>query len=256
MHLPLPSTFLLLGAGLLAGAMNAVAGGGTFVTLPALLLAGVPSVTANASSTVALFPGGLASAWAYREDLSGLQGVSPRRLVPVSLAGGLVGALLLLLTPGATFDRLLPWLLLGASGVFALGPRLTRALGARAHLRPRALLSLQFLLALYGGYFGGAVGILMMAVWSVLGSADLRALNPLKTLLVAATNAVAALCFVLLGAVSWPETLLLLGSAGVGGYGGARLARHLDPRHLRGGVLGLTLLLTLLYFLRAHGGRG
>jgi uncharacterized membrane protein YfcA len=241
----------LLGAGLLAGAMNAVAGGGTFVTLPALVLAGVPSVVANASSTVALFPGGLASTWAYRADLSAPRGVSLRTLVAVSLAGGLVGALLLVLTPRAAFDQLLPWLLLLASGVFALGARPGLMPGPHVRASPPVLLSLQFLLAVYGGYFGGAVGIMMMAVWSLLGRSDLKVLNPLKALLVTATNTIAVLCFVVLGAVSWPETLLVLGAAVVGGYAGARLARRMDSRHLRLGVTGLSLLLTLAYFLRA-----
>jgi uncharacterized membrane protein YfcA len=245
------TTAWLLGAGLLAGAMNAVAGGGTFVTLPALVLAGVPSVTANASSTVALFPGGLASTWAYRADLSAPEGVSLRALVGVSLAGGFVGALLLLLTPRAAFDRLLPWLLLMASGVFALGPRVGGALHQRVRVPPATRLVLQFLLALYGGYFGGAVGIMMMAVWSLLGASDLKVLNPLKTLMVTATNAIAGVCFVALGAVSWPETLVLLGASVVGGYAGARLARRLDSRHLRLGVTGFSLLLTLAYFLRS-----
>jgi uncharacterized protein len=123
--------------------------------------------------------------------------------------------------------------------------------GPRVRASPALRLALQFLLAVYGGYFGGAVGIMMMAVWSLLGSSDLKVLNPLKALLVTATNTIAVLCFVVLGAVSWPETLLVLGAAVVGGYAGARLARRMDSRHLRLGVTALSLLLTLAYFLRA-----
>ncbi|MET0406454.1 MAG: sulfite exporter TauE/SafE family protein, partial [Cystobacter sp.] len=121
----------------------------------------------------------------------------------------------------------------------------------RARLPPAALSTLQFLLSVYGGYFGGAVGIMMMAVWSLLGTSDLKLLNPLKTLLVAATNAIAVLCFIVLGAVSWSQTLVLLGASVVGGYTGARLARRLQARHLRRGVIGYCFLLTLAFFVRA-----
>lgn len=245
------SFVILLGAGLLAGAMNAVAGGGTFVTLPALMLVGVPSVAANASSTVALFPGSLASTWALRADLAPLEGVTPRALGVTSAVGGLFGAVLLLLTPGAAFARLIPWLLLGATGVFVLGPRVSGALRGRLRLGPLPLLVLQFFLAVYGGYFGGAVGILMMAVWSLLSPADLKTLTPLKTLLVAVTNATAVLCFILTAEVAWRETLVVLGAAVVGGLVGARAARSLSARHLRLGVTGLSVLMTLAFFLRA-----
>jgi len=246
------SFVLLLGAGLLAGAMNAIAGGGSFFTLPALVLAGVPSLAANASSTVALFPGGLASVWAYREDLQPVNGVSLRPLLVVSLLGGFLGSMLLLLTPQTAFDRVLPWLLLWATLTFAVGRRLGEALRQRVRITAPPVLVLQFLLAIYGGYFGGAVGIMMMAVWSLLSPADLHGLNPAKTLLVAATNAVAVLCFVVAGKVAWLETLTLLGAAAVGGYGGARLARRMNPGALRLGVILVSVLMTIAFFVRAH----
>jgi uncharacterized protein len=245
------STWVLLGAGLLAGAMNALAGGGSFISLPALVLAGVPSLAANASSTVALFPGGLASAWAFREDLQPVSGVPLRALLGVSLLGGFLGALLLLLTTQRAFDQVLPWLLLWATLVFAGGRRVGEALRRRVRISPGAVLGIQFLLAIYGGYFGGAVGIMMMAVWSLLSPTGLHGLNPARTLLVAATNAIAVLCFIVAGTVAWPETLLLLGGTVVGGYGGARLARRLRPEVLRGGVILVSTLMTIAFFVRA-----
>ncbi|HLI12355.1 MAG TPA: sulfite exporter TauE/SafE family protein [Alphaproteobacteria bacterium] len=246
------SVLSLLGAGLLAGAMNAVAGGGSFVTLPALIHAGLPSVAANASSTVALFPGSLASAWAYRADLVSLGGVRLRALLAASLVGGAAGAALLLATPAATFDAVIPWLLLLATLALAFGRRLGAALRRRGRpISAPPVLAAQFLLAVYGGYFGGAVGIMMMAVWGLIDGADLRAMNPAKTVLVAATNAIAVLCFAVAGAVRWPETLAVLVSAALGGYAGARLARRLDARLIRAGVVAITAAITVAFFLRA-----
>ncbi len=230
--------------------MNAVAGGGSFLTLPALLLAGLPSVAANASSTVALFPASLASTWAFRRDLVGIGTVSLRTLLPVSLAGGAAGAVLLLVTPSAVLDEILPWLLLVATLAFAFGHRAGLALRRLLRIEPVALLLAQGLLAVYGGYFGGAVGIRMMATWSLLSTVDVKAMNPPKTLLVAATNAAAVLCFISAGQVWWKETLVMLIAAVVGGYVGARQARHLEPRLLRGGVILLTATMTLAFFWR------
>src|SRR4051794_31496011 len=152
--------------------MNAAAGGGSFVTLPAMVAVGVPPVEANTSSTVALFPGGLASAVAYRDDLTPLGGLPLRPLAPVTLAGGLAGALLLLLTPAGAFDRIVPWLLLAGSLAFAFGGRAGAALRRVVRIGPPALLACQFLLGVYGGYFGGAVGIMMMAAWGLFGVSD------------------------------------------------------------------------------------
>ena len=242
---------LLIGAGFLAGAMNAIAGGGSFVTLSALVLVGLPSVSANASSTVALFPASLASSWAYRRDLSSIGAVSLRALLPVSLVGGALGSLLLLATPSALFDELIPWLLLLATLAFAFGQRAGLALRRLLSIGPVPLLLAQFLLAVYGGYFGGAVGIMMMAVWSLLSTVDIKAMNPAKTVLVAAANAVAVLCFIAAREVWWEETLVTLVAAALGGYAGARLARRLDPQWLRRGVLLLTVAMTVAFFVRA-----
>jgi uncharacterized protein len=251
-HLP-----LLLAAGFLAGTMNAVAGGGSFLTLPALVLAGLPSVVANASSTVALFPGSLASIWVYRDGIARVDGVLPGvsiwPLLATSLVGGLAGAVLLLATPSTTFDRVIPWLLLLATLALAFGPRIGLALRRVVRIGAPALLAVQFLLGIYGGYFGGAVGIMMMAAWSLLGSADLKAMNPVKTLLVAATNAVAVLCFAAAGAVRWPETIAVLLAALAGGYAGAHAGRRLSPRLIRAAVVAITAAMTAAFFIRAWG---
>ena len=186
------SVSILLGAGLLAGALNAAAGGGSFVTIPALVFAGLPSVAANASSTVALLPGTLASAWAWRRDFRPFEGVPLRTMLLISLGGGLAGALLLLATSERAFDALLPWLLLTGTLVFAFGRQLGVALRRWVSIGPRAVLGAQVVLSVYAGYFGGGVGIMMMAVWSVLGQADVKAMSAARTLLVSAASAVAS----------------------------------------------------------------
>jgi uncharacterized membrane protein YfcA len=245
--------FILLSiAGAVAGAMNAAAGGGSFVTLPALIFAGLPSVEANASSTVALFPGAMASAFAYRDDFRPFELVSLRLLMFVSLVGGLVGALILLRTPSKTFDAIVPWLLLVGTLVFAFGARAGVWLRRHVRIGPRTLLGCQFLLGIYCGYFGGAVGIMTLATWSLLGMTDIRAMNATKTLLVGATNAVAVVCFIIAGKIWWEQTCVVLFAAILGGYGGARLARRLPPHQLRLAITVFNLLITAVFFLRAN----
>jgi uncharacterized membrane protein YfcA len=241
---------LLVASGFVAGAMNAFAGGGSFLTLPVLIFVGLPSVPANASSTVALFPGSLTSAWAYRRELAGVGGVPLKSLLAVSLVGGLAGALLLLFTPQAAFDAVLPWLLLVATLALTLGGKVVRAPrhGERAGTVP--MLAAQLLLAIYGGYFGGAVGIMLLATWSMLGSADLKAMNPAKTLLVGAMNSVAIVCFCVAGKVWWFETLTMMVAAAVGGYVGARVSRRMEPRWVRLGVTVITVTMTVVFFVR------
>lgn len=243
---------MLLGAGALGGAMNAMTGGGSFVTLPALIAAGVPSVAANASSTIALYPGGLASAWVYRGGLDRIAGVPLRPTLVATLAGGLVGALLLLWTPGVLFDRVLPWLLLAATLALAFGRQLGPALRARFRAGTGTLLTIQFLLGLYGGYFGGAVGLMMMAAWNLLDGADVKTLNPARTLLVSAANSIAVLCFAISGIVHWRAALLVAIGAAVGGYLGAVLGKRLPAGLVRIATVLLALAMTLTFFLRAY----
>jgi len=227
---------LLVVAGLLAGAMNAVAGGGSFVTFPTLVLLGLPPVAANATSTVALFPGTIASTWAYRDGLTGVAGVSLR--------------LLLLFAPASTFDAVVPWLLLLATLTFAGGREFGLALSRRLRIGTGTMLVCQFLISIYGGYFGGAVGLMMLAVWSLLDTTELKAMAPARTLLVSGANGAAVVCFVIAGAVRWPEMLAMLTSAIVGGYGAARVAKRLPPGLIRVLVLVLSATVTAWFFLR------
>lgn len=247
----LETTLLLAGAGLLAGAMNALAGGGSFVTLPALIAAGVPSIAANATSTVALYPGGLASAWVYRSGLGEVAGVPARPMLAVTLAGGLAGALLLLWTPSSAFDAILPWLLATATLALAFGPKVAPWLQRHAQLGAPPILVLQFALGVYGGYFGGAVGLMMMAAWSLLAGADLKALNPARTLMVSAANTVAVVCFALAGAVRWREALIVGATAILGGYLGAHFGRRLDSGLVRAATIALSVAMTAVFFVRA-----
>ncbi len=245
---------LTFSAGLLAGAMNAPAGGGSFVSLPTLIAVGVPPVQANASSTVALFPGGLASAWAYRDGLRPVGGVPLRLLLAATLSGGLTGALLLLRTSSAAFTFVLPWLLLVASLALAFGRRLGEALRRRWQVRAPAVLLVQFALGVYGGYFGGAVGIMMMAMWGLIDKRDLKDLNAPRTLLVSAANAVAVLAFTAANAVHWPVTLAMLAGAVAGGYGGARAGRRASPEAIRAFTLIATSCITLAFFWKTYFG--
>jgi uncharacterized protein len=243
---------LIATAGFAAGAMNALAGGGSFVTLPALIAAGVPSVLANASSTVALLPGGAASSWAYRDGLAPVGAVPLRSLLATTLIGGAIGAVLLLATPTTAFDVALPWLLLLATLALASGPRLGPWLHSRYRVRPSVVLAIQFLLGIYGGYFGGAVGIMMVAVWALLDTRDLKSLNASRTLLVTTANFTAVLIFIIARSVYWPLTIIMLVAATLGGYGGAYLGRRVDPKLTRRITLIMTACITLAFLIRTY----
>ena len=243
---------LLACAGLLAGAMNAIAGGGSFVSFPAMVAAGLPAVAANVSSTVALFPGTLASTWAYRRVFAQPAALSVRAMLPVTLAGGLLGAVLLLATPGRLFDAIVPFLLLLATLTFAFGSRAVAALHRIVAVGPGAILPMQFVISIYGGYFGGAVGLMMMAMWSLLtANPDLKAMAPIRMLMVSIANSAAVVWFIGSGAVWWPQTLAMLGASAVGGYVGARLTQWMPASVVRGVVVALSATVTVLFFLRS-----
>lgn len=247
------SDLLLIGAALIAGLMNAVAGGGSFFTFPALVFTGVPSIIANASSTVALFPGAFASAWGYRDDFKGFDGVSWAPVLVVSTVGGIGGALLLLYTPEKTFDAIVPWLLLTATLAFSFGPWLAprlQGLSPSIRIRPATLLPTQFVVGLYAGYFGGAIGLIMLAAWSLLGLTDVKAMNPNRTLIGGTMNAAAVICFIIAGKILWPQTLMMLVAAVVGGYAGARIGRRMNPHHIRVVVTIISVLMTIAFFRR------
>jgi uncharacterized membrane protein YfcA len=258
MHLTISDTPILLTAGFLAGIMNAVAGGGTFLTFPALVFIGLPSVAANQTSTIAVFPGQVASFWAYRKILA-----AGKRTVLVlgltSLFGGCLGAILLLYTSSAAFDRLVPWLLLFATLLFAYGKNLRQRLGWRlveasgGEIGWSALLkaaALQLVIGLYGGFYGAGAGILELAVLDMLGLEDINLANALKVILTTAFNALALVIFIAVGEVFWPEALIMgLATIG-GGYGGAWVAQRLPQAWVRGFVTVIGAMMTAYFFAR------
>lgn len=238
-------------AGVMGGALNSVAGGGSFIGLPALLYAGIPPVAANATNTLALWPGAVSSAVAYRRDTR----ASLKTLVvlgAVSLAGGLLGALLLVRTSDTSFMRLLPWLMLVAATAFTFSSRLTphASAGPPQHLVAPWAVLLQFVIAVYGGYFGGGIGIMMLATLSVAGMTDIHEMNGLKSTLGATINGIALAEFIFKGAVSWRPGLIMVAGGIIGGYTGASLARRVDRRHVRLFVIAVGWTMTIYFFLR------
>ncbi|WP_159911661.1 sulfite exporter TauE/SafE family protein [Pantoea sp. 18069] len=243
--------FLLLAAAFVAGALNAVAGGGSFLTLPALVFTGVPPVVANATGTVALLPGYLAGAWGFREDVQSPPGLSMKSVIVLSLLGGAAGALLLLVTPDATFRRVVPWLLLAATAMFAFGPQLRRWTAGAAHDGPPALLPAglgMLAVAIYGGYFNGGLGIVLLALFGLLGQTRLAAMNGMKNLVSALLTAIAVVVYAAGGLVEWPQALGMMVAATLGGYGGARLARRIPAPWLRAGIVVTGLVMSALFF--------
>ncbi|HQQ70752.1 MAG TPA: sulfite exporter TauE/SafE family protein [Alicycliphilus sp.] len=242
-------TALLLAAAFVAGALNAVAGGGSFLTLPALVFTGVPPVVANATGTVALLPGYVAGAWGFREDMAPPPGLSRRAVVLLSLAGGSAGAALLLVTPDATFRRVVPWLLLAATALFAFGPQLRQWAGSGQHGASAAKAGWGLLaVAGYGGYFNGGLGILLLALFGLLGQTQLNAMNGMKNLVSALLTAISVLIYAAGGIVQWQQALVMMVAATLGGYGGARVARKLPAPVLRWGIVATGLVMAGLFF--------
>ena len=245
---------LLGGAGLLAGALNAVAGGGSFITFPALVHSGLNSILANTTSSVALWPASIASVVAYRQELASQRPLL-LRLGAASIAGSLLGAGLLLWISPRTFDHLVPWLLLLATLLFAFSGRITQALQQRPDRPPPSLASFtfgQFAVAIYGGFFGGGMGIMMLAMMSLYSRDSLHRMNALKTALTTLINGTAVLAFVLSGQIALQQGLLVGIGGLLGGYGGARLARRVSAARLKQVVVIFGLLLTVHFFSKTY----
>ncbi len=244
---------MAFGAAFVAGAINSVAGGGTLLSFPVLIWIGLPSITANATSTVGIWPASLGGMWGYRRELKGLTSRSYILIVP-SAAGGIIGAVLLRLTPTNVFDRLVPLLILFATFLFMLQEPVQRAIrrSGTGHAESRSwvigAIIFQFFVALYGGYFGAGIGILMLAALGILGYTDIHQMNGLKNLLALFINGVAALYFVAMGMIQWPWALLMAVGAIAGGYGGAGVARRIGPKAVRRIVVlvGFSMALSLL----------
>ena len=252
---------LVLVAAVIAGAVNAIAGGGTLLTFPALVGLGVPGLVANATSTVALWPGTVASMWGYRDLLVGMRSWVTRFAIP-SLVGGLVGALLLLATPAARFDAIVPWLILGATLLFVIQkplaerirrrnesrgvPSLVDDQAADRAVRPSmTLLAYQFGVAVYGGYFGAGIGILTLAALGFMGFRNIHRMNGLKNFGGMCANLVATATFAVSGLVSWPVAGVMAVGAMAGGYGGSRLAQRVSQARVRQAIIVIGLASSL-----------
>ena len=237
------------------GIMNALAGGGTLLTFPALLLVGVPAIEANATSTIALLPGAASSMAGYRREVSAHRQWLKSLLLP-SLLGGALGSVLLLLTPERTFRNLAPFLVLFATLLFLLQVVSSRRGGERgqphgpAGTRWAAASLLQFAVAVYGGYFGAGIGILMLVILGFLGLTDIHAMNGLKNFFGICINSVAAAYFIVRGAVNWPLALVMIVGATVGGYAGAHFARRIGKERARVAVVVIGFGITVLLFLQ------
>ena len=242
---------LLIIAALVAGAQNALAGGGSFITFPALLLFGMGARAANVTSTVALFPGQVATGLTGRRHVSGAEGLSFRVLALVSLVGGVCGALLLLATPESFFERLVPFLVLFATGVFAWGS-FRRQSSNRAHLSPVTASIAQFAIAIYGGYFGGGIGMLMLAALTLAGL-PVRQAGATKNVLAAVMNTSAVAIFAFSRDVHWDAALAVAIGAIAGGQAGAWLMLRVAEQKLRVGVILVGVVLTAGLFIRAYG---
>lgn len=254
---PVKITLLLSVAGV-AGALNSIAGGGSFLSFPLLLFLGIPSVNANATNTVALWPGTIASTGAYRKALSAQL---LRRMLPlalITLAGSFVGAWLLLHTRQRTFDRLVPWLLLAGTVLFSfrswVGRWVTKPHPEHgpAGVRVAWVTLAQGLLGVYIGYFGAGVGILMLPLLSLMGVEDIHSMSGLRTLIVTCGNAVAVGVFILAHAVYWPQALLMTLGAVVGGYAGAWGAQKMQPKTVGYLVIGIGCAMSAFFFWRTY----
>jgi uncharacterized membrane protein YfcA len=253
--LDFPHAAVAFGAALLAGAINSVAGGGTLITFPVLIWLGLPSVTANATSTVGIWPASASSLWGYRREV---RSTEPRMLVLLvpSLIGGIAGALLLRWTPPATFDVLVPFLVLFATFLFMAQEPIQRKLNtadAAAHKSPRWLAGaviFQLFVALYGGYFGAGIGILMLAALSILGLTDIHQMNGLKNFFGGCINGVAAIYFIWAQMVYWPYAIIMALGAIAGGYAGAGVARRIGRTAVRRIVVAIGFGMAISLFLK------
>lgn len=250
---------LLFLAAFLGGALNSVAGGGGFIVFPTLLFSGMMPINANATNTVALWPGTMASVGAYRREFGSKE--QWRELLPlfiVTLIGSLVGAKMLLRTPQMTFMRQVPWLLLGATLLFTFGGYVTKWVRARTerHLHASAagtvgVAALQLVVSIYIGYFGAGAGILMLALLALMGMENIHTMNAFKTVLASTANLIAMITFIVAKAVAWPQASLMIVGAMLGGYGGAWYAQKLDQKVVRYLVIALGAGMSAYFFWRA-----
>ncbi len=239
-------------AGTIGGAMNALAGGGTFATLPSLLALGLPANIANATSNVALLPGAATSAWNFRDELGPVAGADWRILAGITFVSGLIGSSLLVLTPSRAFDFIIPWLVLYAFVILAAGKRATAWLASRVTIGRRTLMGVQALLGIYGGYFGGGLGMMTTATYGLLAGTNPREMFAPRTLMLAAANLAAGIVFIAFGMVAWWACVPMLIGGVLGGWLGAHVGKRLPPGAVRVWTLLVTGVTTLVFFHRAY----
>ena len=247
---------LLCISAFLAGAINAIAGGGTLLTFPALTTV-IDVVSANATSTIALMPGSMASAWGYREELRQTRRMTLWLLIP-SIVGGAVGALMVILFSKDTFEKLVPWLILLASVLFLIQKPIARWVGAHPHEEPHGktiivIVIAQFFIAVYGGYFGAGIGILMLSSLAFMGIGDIHRINAVKTLLASTINALAVAVFLFSDQVVWKYAVPMIFTSILGGYLGARVGRKLRPSYIRITVIIVGFTVSAYYFAKQWG---
>ncbi len=243
---------VLLVAGFFAGALNAVAGGGTFLTFPALVWFGIPPIMANATATLAALPGYTGSAWAYRGDIEAEGTLGLRGIIVSAALGSVAGAVLLLVTPAELFRGIVPWLLLIATVLFAAGPSIIARLRARGTglAGPAASAAAVFAVSVYGGYFNGGLGILLLATFGLLGYINIHGMNGLKNALAAILSIISAATFAVAGLIAWPQAALMAAATLLGGFAGAKLARRVTRTDLlRHGITGVGVVMTIVFFL-------
>lgn len=242
------SLILLAFGAFVAGVLNAVAGGGAFIIFPSLIFLGVPPVSANATSAVALLPGQLASAWAYRQERRRFAKGMIGPLTAVSLAGGFIGALCLVLVPSTFFAHLVPWLMLFTTLLFAAGNFSFKGVRRPRWFGPHSVLLGQLMISVYGGYFGAGIGFLMLASFTLSGMRDVHAMNSLRVLLAPLMKSAAIVTFIAAGIVHWPEALVMAATSTVGGYSGATWAKKIDQRIIKAFIVILGCVLTAVFF--------
>ncbi len=254
--MPLQNGIFLFFAALIAGTLNSVAGGGGFIAFPALVFTGMGPINANATNTAALWPGTVASTGAYRGQLTG---EVRRLLLPLTITGvlgGTLGAVVLLKTPPKTFMALVPWFLLVGTLLFAFSRQITGWLSARTgHLADSRIgmagaALIQLAIATYIGYFGAGAGILMMAVFALMGVQNIHTLNGMKTLLASVCNGMALLTFIVARQIVWPQAILMIIGASLGGYYGAYFAQKMNPKHVRAFAVVVGLAMAAWFFVR------
>ncbi len=244
---------LLAAAAFAAGALNAIAGGGSFLTFPALVFTGVPPIVANATSALAVSPGYLGSTLGFKAELRALPAQRLRREMLIAAVGGVAGALLLLVTPAKLFTGIVPWLLLFATVLFAAGPAIARraqAASASGHGLARWREPGLLAVAIYGGYFNGGLGILLMALYTVAGESKLNTVNALKNLNSLVLSWLSVAAFVVAGAIAWKQGLLMMVAATAGGYVGARWSKRLPVAWVRRSVIATGLVMSAVFFSR------